>query len=382
MIDKIIYDILNCKIDKLENECRKLDATGYYWKLVSFDSGVHNLNFTDFNEVFGKYQVWGVGDYKQAFVIDRMVLNNKQMIIPFSVCINFDSNVSSYISSMIFKGRKDSDLIDMLKYFKRKKYQTTCQHYCLELTYNDAPINEKAIFNTLYADSLLEQMREEDLNDTSFELVVLREEEYIRIKKVIDGIKADKGTDWECFYILYAMIMKAFLIKSGSNKSTKHKVKELLDFIISDIGVYYENEAYLCAKYIDKDEDVAEFFRHIQKGREAEKNLKDIKSMAWDLLHLRNVIDEMRIRNTQSNICFLHCFASYEKGLIDLIKINPIKKMLYVEDGLFCKYEHEVFDIEECGELKTVFEERFKQRVKNENMKELCIALETEIRSL
>lgn len=382
MTKELILNTLSCSAWEIEENCRKLDVLYDYWKLIVFDSHVDNLYFMDFNKSFGRYQIWGIADYKHAFAIDRQSLEKKWQVVLYSTCVNFDSNVSSYISSMVHKQRIDEDLIKLLQFIKSKKYQTTCQHYCLELAYNDAPIKEQAIFETLYANSVIEQMTETQLKRKDFESIILKEEEYVRIKSAVDNIKRDKGKEWERFYILYALILKTFLIRHEDNKSTKHKVSKLLEFIISDIGVYAENETYICAKYIDKDKEVEEFFRHIQKGRNSDRNIKDIKSMVWDLLHLRNLIDEMRVRNTKSDICFLHCFASYERGLMDLVKINPVQRMLYIEDQMICKYKHNVFDIEGCQELRNEFMEKFESHEKNQNIKQLCVELEEEIRTM
>ena len=84
-MEKTIYNILNYDTKKLVKECKKLDETNYYWKLITFDSHVENLHFMDFNEAFGRYQIWGIGDFKHAFVIDRGILKKG--------CVNVNEKV-------------------------------------------------------------------------------------------------------------------------------------------------------------------------------------------------------------------------------------------------------------------------------------------------
>ena len=176
------------------------------------------------------------------------------------------------------------------------------------------------------------------------------------------------------------MLLKGFIIRVESKKGNKGKISELLEFIRDYIGVYLENESYLIGKYICKDSYNKDFFRHMQPNRDKEAFLRDVKGMVWDLCHLRNVLEEMKVRNIADNIVFLHCFASYEIGLIDVLKSNQIKRILYLEDEAYYKYEHEIFDIDGCAELKEVYADSFTYMVKNNALKEVCLELEEQVK--
>ena len=118
----------------------------------------------------------------------------------------------------------------------------------------------------------------------------------------------------------------------------------------------------------------------MQPNRNSADFLKDVRGLAWDLCHLRNVLEEMRVRNIADNIVFLHCFASYEIGLTDVIKSNPIKRILYLEDEAYYKYQYEIFDIVGCAELKEVYADLFTNKIKNGAVKEVCLELEDRVK--
>lgn len=373
---KLISEILNGR-NVIEN-CLKLDSLTENWKLLLFDTNVNNLGGMEFHKKFGKYEICGMGDYNHCFVLNRKMLEGKDVPVLFSACVNYDTNVSSYISSMFFKNRKDDDLVKMVQYIRKQKFQTTCQHYAFEISLNLYPINENAVYNTLYADNMLANMSEEQLEKRDFSPFVLPEELYHNIHIALQNIKSDKGRDYELFECIYSMLLKAFIIKSDSKRESRKKIEEFLDFVLTNIGCYLENEVYLIAKYLCNESN-NEFFRHMQQNRNKEKFLKDVRGMAWDLCHLRNVLEEMRGRNISDDIVFLHCFASYETGLIDILKSNPIKRILYVDGQAYYKYEHEVFEIDGCMELRKKFEERPAGSVNNSALKELVAHLEEEV---
>lgn len=72
----------------------------------------------------------------------------------------------------------------------------------------------------------------------------------------------------------------------------------------------------------------------------------------------------MKVRNTSDDITFLHCFASYETGLVDILKSNRIKRILYLDGQAYYKYEHDVFEIDGCMELKKHIKNHLKKSKK------------------
>ena len=97
---KLISEILNS--ENVIEKCCELEILKRNWKLLLFDSGVDNLVLYEFNKKFGKYEICGMGDYNHCFIINRdMLIKQENVPVAFSTCVNFDSNVSSYITLKI-----------------------------------------------------------------------------------------------------------------------------------------------------------------------------------------------------------------------------------------------------------------------------------------
>ena len=102
---KLIDQIL--RSEKAIEKCCELDVLKKNWKLILFDTNVENLSLIGYNKKFGKYEICGMGDYNHCFVLNReMLIKRENVAFSFSTCINYDSNVSSYISSLFFKIEK------------------------------------------------------------------------------------------------------------------------------------------------------------------------------------------------------------------------------------------------------------------------------------
>lgn len=77
----------------------------------------------------------------------------------------------------------------MIQYIRSKNFQTTCQHYAFEVSLNLYPVKEDAIYNTLYADSMLAEMSDEQIEKRDFTPFVLPEDAYQKIYKGLQYIK-------------------------------------------------------------------------------------------------------------------------------------------------------------------------------------------------
>ena len=99
--------------------------------------------------------------------------------------------------------------------------------------------------------------------------------------------------------------------------------------------------------------------------------------MTWDLLHLRFVISEMHARDT-ADFTFLHCFASHEKGLMKLLKLNPIKRLFCLDDHVFCRHQNTIFDLENCSILETPYKKDYLPKINLYKIKQECKKIEND----
>lgn len=71
--------------------------------------------------------------------------------------------------------------------------------------------------------------------------------------------------------------------------------------------------------------------------------LSKLKSIAWDLFHIRTSEDQIALRNTNSKEIFLHSFFTADKGLSNVISNYSISRMLAHEGKLYVYRENNIF---------------------------------------
>ena len=166
------------------------------WKLLLFDTNVENFNIKKYDKHFGPYQILGLGNYKNTFIINRAVLKNAYVPLFFSICINFDSNITNHIRSLVFN--------------------------------NTHPLNETAIQKALYANQLIAESSYTQLSSKDFLGRSISTKAYFKIEKIMKRIKYTRNThtnELTEFFVIYSLILKAFIIRNSSKKARWNKVK-------------------------------------------------------------------------------------------------------------------------------------------------------------
>ncbi len=318
-------------------------------------------NFTAFENLFAEinysgYQVAGLANYKKMALLNNNFINYTQNCInsiptKISHCINFDSNIVSDIYRL-FCGKefvnKDS-LLKLLIAIKRPEIQISATPYILECSYNKKVIDKNIVYRNLLSFFLYTRVSLKQLQD-EHSSVSFSVEDYVSADNVWNIINSDFNKDlFDRYLAIYCMLCKSYLIKVSSKKTYDNKVKELVDFMDNKLYCYLEFEFVLCCLFFKNDSRLSHFFRLMQPN--SRNVVNTIKNMTWDILHIRNIQTEMAIRNTnnKTNIFFVHSFASHDKGLIDIIKSNPINRLILYKNEAYPKYKESFEDV--CKDL-------------------------------
>ncbi len=173
----------------------------------------------------------------------------------------------------------------------------------------------------------------------------------------------------------------------------------LLEFSHSQLAMMSSREVAVANAYFTRKnpEDKLEFFRKVQSGR---KDLLDVlHNMAWDMWHIRLMELKMASNSTKEARYFFSALLTFDKGLIELINLYPLKSCAFKVDGsqLLPFYDGDwiVLLAEERSEAEALFEKYFsgKARVLREekrdnmtaqlhNMKNLIAQLEHELQGI
>lgn len=387
--------------NKIKNILSATNPVKEYFKEENFllrsNCMLFDANFTAFQNLFAEinydgYQVVGLANYEKMALLNNESIKYTQDIFPTEIahCINFDSNIVSDIYRL-FCGKEVANKDSLLKFLiaiKKTGAQTSAIPYILECSYNKKIIDKNIVYQNilfffLYTRLSLKQLQEEHGS------VSPSVEDYVSADRVWNEINSDFNKELFVSYLgIYCMLCKSYLIKMSRGKTFDCKVKELIDFMDNNLYCYLEFEFVLCCWFFRNDSRLSYFFRQMQPN--SRNVVNTIKNMTWDIIHIRNIQAEMAHRNTNDKVdkFFIHSFASHDKGLIDIIKSNPINRLILYKNEAYPKYKVSFEDI--CKDLdvyssflqNTFIREEFCKVNQTCYFKELAFKLESAIYNL
>ena len=241
-----------------------------------------------------------------------------------------DTNVASYIDRLC-KGTleedKKRDILEIIQILdkKRENFQLGANLYIWENVVKG--INDEIIVDTMRSvNYAMNHTMYKDLNDKKLD------DEDKKIKKQIEVIKKEKEKlEKEKYFPICSLLLKVFCIKI-SKKNIYEQVKELVDFINETLCMYMENEVLLCLMYLLNDKMIkdSKFFK-IEKNSNKKNVIKNIKGMAWDLLHFR--MKQSYLIENQKNIIKLPIIITADKGMSSIIEINKMRFFSFYKEN-------------------------------------------------
>ena len=154
-------------------------------------------------------------------------------------------------------------------------------------------------------------------------------------------------------------VMKAYLIKKYDKETNLNKkVDKFINYCLHVLNCYMEKEIILLSLYILEDDRTKETFRKLKKTSNIEEQILNV---AWDIYHIRLVEQIMLHDNVGGKEqIILSYFATADKGLIDAMKINPIKAFVILDDYPIAFHS---IRIEEICQNEDILEEAATQAV-------------------
>lgn len=293
----------------------------------------------------GSYESTQLAPYDKLLIYTKEIIadikNKRQTLTPLKIasCINFDSNIISYLNNFYENNNlpdKENFLL-LMEEISKKETQTSASPYLLEASFTTKVEDKTKVYKNLlhFFSFTLDGMPNNKIGN------LINNEAYIMADRAFTEFSLNNELPGR-IYILSCLIAKSFLIKINNKIPSKRKKYELLDYLDNTLLCYLEFEFPLMIGFMQNDSNLTYFFRKLQV------NVKHIDSvitnMAWDLFHIRNIISEMEARafaDTQ-DIIFIHSLVTYDKGLQSLLKYNPIKKLLYCSGSIYPSFEKDL----------------------------------------
>lgn len=348
-----------CDIFDLKSKTYK-DAT-----LIYFNLGT-NPNLEPFkNKIINGYSILGVSDYEKSYVLDSKHNSKGNRVLEIGKTINLDLNILTYLKNIVGnRGVEDEqDFIDYLKYVKKSNYNLNMSISLLERI--SKPINLK-----VWAEYILSFVKYETLeNITKNSLngdIVLPETKYTWAKDILD-LSEYMDEKFDQFYVVACILSKAFILKT-KKMDPKSKFLELLNYSLNELNIYLEFEMYLMYKYLHNDKNVERTFAKIQSV--SKKILENLKNTAWDILHIR-LTEEQIINDLRKGKVIFHYIGTKDIGLQNIININPLKIIGFLDEQKIMVREHNFNEEIQCKEIDDILQQHInKNNIGDVNYKE------------
>ena len=127
------------------------------------------------------------------------------------------------------------------------------------------------------------------------------------------------------YYLIYATLLKMCNIQlKHKNRSVKQKMIELCDFMNFKLCAMMQPELILAKHYFEQGQCCL-FFGKIQRNNE--KNLDNIRNMAWDLFHLRMLEEGCTVRMNNKADANIPYFCTYDQRLLNVKDCYELKSI-------------------------------------------------------
>lgn len=373
-IEELYNEINLCKI------CEIFDSKSKTYKevkLIYFNLGINPYLERLKNKSLNGYSILGVSDYEKSYIFDNKYNSKGNRVIEIGKTINLDLNVLTYLKNIVTnrKLEDEQNFIDYLKYIKESNYNLNMSISLLERI--SKPIDLK-----VWSDYVLSFVKYETLenitNDSLKNEVILPEAKYIWAKEILDSSEY-MDEKFNQFYVVACILSKAFILKT-KRMDLKRKFLELLNYSLNELNIYLEFELYLMYKYLQNEESVERTFAKIQNI--SKKILENIKNTAWDILHIR-LVEELIIDDLKKGKVIFHYIGTKDIGLQNIININPLKIIGFLDDQKIIVRQHNFKEKIQCKEIDEILEKHVnKITIGDVNYKEKFKKISNEIANM
>ena len=306
-----------------------------------FDSPTETaIKDTNIHHRFGKAGIYNLGNYDRTAVL----LPKNSNLVSIAHIANLDSNITSALPQY-FKGAcRDGDIVALLDYILENDINISALPYYMEDSMNTSGMrNQPKVYDCILHYALLRRL----VSTHEKKDISLRSSDYLYADDFFWKMKNDRKVNRQNEQrakSIYCFLLKTYIIEFSSNRSAENKLKELIDFVNGELGLYFESGMVLSYLFFRRSEPViTRFFQKVQ--RSSKNPLCDIEGMAWDLFNIWDAPTEMAISTSQLSCIALQSIATRDEAFADIAMFNPIQRMVMYKDEAFVKYRYALADI-------------------------------------
>jgi len=272
----------------------------------------------------------------------------------FDMCVNLDTNAVSYLKKCFLNPNRveiPARLINMFNFLNLDNINYDCLPYKIENSLNlnkcrDDVLQNLNSFQHFKYFNYRKYFENKSINYFEPESKIMNE----TMKQVFSLSSPFFYEISNSFYrtqkMIYALLLKALTIKTvHCKKSADNKFKQLIYFANNELGIILERELTICMYYFQNNQSAREFFAKADynPNRSIQKTLDNINGMAWDLAHIRIAEAESNILPIDTIELSIIWFLSFDKKLINVLKLCPVKKILIWDKRIQIVYNNTLF---------------------------------------
>lgn len=265
------------------------------------------------------------------------------------VCVELDTQAVSYLKDIfveynempVLRGRKC-----LIEYLQLPNVDYSCNPYLVENAAKMNSINSIDCYNNIKSFMLFKAFDHTGfLQNGVIKYNVTEEEIQIETDILFNDIRSEKFIEYyidiyEMQKAAYILLLKAISIEFiNSKRSAQNKIMDLFDFVNNELGFIAERELEVCYYYFMHHNKTKKFFKMIQKN--SNNLLNAIKSMAWDLIHIRLIEREFAFKPTNKVQYAIHVLLTYDNGLKEILQINPVEQIAFYKGVPLPKFKHQ-----------------------------------------
>ena len=279
----------------------------------------------------------------KVWLLDRTTLKEMyaQGSTNFSIdySISLDTQALSYLEPYINDTSKKipADFTEVFEFLARTDVNVDPMPYLYENLLKEASdVDFDKIFSKYRAYEILRSLNLEHLN-TNKQIRSKLSHEHLNIQtqknlaKIIYEINYHVKEHLNLridFY--YCILLKIAIIHSYRPKLTiVQKMEKLLDFMDTELTTICIRELIIAYEFFKHDTKI-KFFGKIQNNNE--DILQDVRNMAWDFFHIRQLEENSTIKCNKARY-FFSSLLTFDKKFIQIIDLCPLKCIAYL-DGI------------------------------------------------
>ncbi len=378
-------DIRKCLLMKMSNKYR-LD---FYRENINYFDGMTFLFFdcreSNFIEQvsdigFKELQIVRLADYQHMFVLNNESYDNYKYIIKSQSEIFIDSNIFGNFTSHKYEIK--NEIIKLMKLKEHLGVVFNIIPFMIEKSYNNFAILERDVLGIYNCCKEFFKLSDNGLSENEISIRADNAlHELLNSKKNNDEIEIAQRQQ----NVVYAYFLKTFILFNLYNDS-KDRVEKFVDFINNDVFIYMELPAEMCFNYLiyGQRSIYKDFYNKFQKS--CKDILSSAKGMAWDIVLIYNTFASCSEIYRIQRIITLPYFATLDKRLAKVVRLNPVRAISYNGQGNPNFYfTRGIDDLEIDEALKSLIAQNSDERTYRFNkldIKQLVKELEEEVQNI